>query len=220
MAQPQPAPSPYYIHSQSAHPDDRVLVLKHNDTFAVFDRFGDVQPSGMGEQGIYYQGTRFLSKSILYLGAKRPLLLSSTVRTDNVLLAVDLANPDAYSKREILLPRGTVHLYRTKFLWNGACYERLRVTNYGASRVDFSFSLRLDNDFLDVFEVRGQRRERRGETLEPVIQPDGIVLAYQGLDEVLRRVRIAAHPAPWRVNLSEMSFKTVLEAHAQTDFYV
>src|SRR5215468_4699865 len=102
VTQPKPAPSPYYIVPKSAHPDDRVLVLKHDDAFAVFDRFGDIQPGGMGEQGVYYQGTRFLSKSILHLGAKRPLLLSSTVRLDNVLLAVDLANPDVYSKGEIV----------------------------------------------------------------------------------------------------------------------
>jgi len=203
-AQPKPAPSPYYILPKAAHLDERVLVLKHDDTFAVFDRFGDIQPGGMGEQGIYHEGTRFLSKSILHLGGKRPQLLSSTVRTDNVLVGVDLSNPDVYSKGQMLLPRGTLHLFRAKFLWNGVCYERLRVTNFGLTRVESSVSLRIDNDFFDVFEVRGQRRPARGEMLEPLVEPDAIELGYKGLDGVIRRVRMEATPAPARTTASEM----------------
>ena len=112
----QPKPSKYSIRRKAFHPDGQVLVLKHDDTFGVFDAFGDIQPGGMGQQGLYHQGTRFLSKWILHLGAHRPLLLSSTVRLDNVLLAADLANPDAYSKSgEILMTHGTLHLYRAKF---------------------------------------------------------------------------------------------------------
>jgi hypothetical protein len=30
--------------------------------FAVFDRYGDIEPLGMGEQGIFFEGTRFLSE--------------------------------------------------------------------------------------------------------------------------------------------------------------
>src|SRR5579884_2028999 len=112
---PKHTPGPYYILPKAAHLDERVLALKHNDTFAVFDRFGDIQPTGMDEQCIYHVGTRFVSKSILHLNSKRPQLLSSAVRTDNVLLGIDLANPDVYSKGQILLPRGTLHLYRAKF---------------------------------------------------------------------------------------------------------
>jgi glycogen debranching enzyme len=215
----KPPHSPYYIHPKAAHPDDSVLVLKHNDTFAVFDRFGDIQPVGMGEQGIYHQGTRFLSKFILHLGRKRPLLLSSTVREDNVLLAVDLANPDVYSKGQVLLPRCTVHLYRTKFLWNGVCYERLRIANYGQTRVDVGFSLRFDNDFFDVFEVRGQRRERRGTMDDPRIETDGIVLGYLGLDGIKRYTRIRASPSPFHISTSELSYKASLAAQSELEYF-
>ena len=34
-------------------------MLKYGDTFAVFDRTGDI--SGPGEQGLYHDGTRYLS---------------------------------------------------------------------------------------------------------------------------------------------------------------
>ena len=84
----------FYIQATSSRADDRTRVLKHDETFAVFDRFGDVQPVGLGEQGIYHDGTRFLSRLELRIGGRRPLLLSSTVKKENDLLTVDLATPD------------------------------------------------------------------------------------------------------------------------------
>ena len=88
----------FYIQATSSRTDDRTRVLKHGDTFGVFDRFGDVQPVGLGEQGLYDDGTRFLSRLELRVGGRRPLLLSSTVRKENDLLAVDLSNPDLKDK--------------------------------------------------------------------------------------------------------------------------
>src|SRR5579862_927551 len=84
----------YYILAKSALADDRTHVLKHGDTFAIFDRYGDIQPVGLGEQGIFHGGTRFLSKLVLQIAGKRPMLLSSTIREDNLLLSIDLSNPD------------------------------------------------------------------------------------------------------------------------------
>jgi hypothetical protein len=70
----------FYVLAKSALADDRTRVLKESDSFAIFDRYGDIQPVGLGEQGIYNHGTRFLSKLILHFGAGRPMLLSSNVR--------------------------------------------------------------------------------------------------------------------------------------------
>jgi N-terminal domain of (some) glycogen debranching enzymes len=76
----------YYILATSSLADDRTRVLKHGETFGVFDRYGDIQPLGLGEQGLYHDGARFLSRQMLGLGRDRPLLLSSTVKDDNALL--------------------------------------------------------------------------------------------------------------------------------------
>ena len=69
-------------------------VLKQGDTFAVFDTHGDVVPATASEHGLYYDGTRFLSRFELLLGRGRPLLLSSTISDDNVVFTADLTNPD------------------------------------------------------------------------------------------------------------------------------
>jgi glycogen debranching enzyme len=201
----------FYIRSSSARVDVRTRVLKQGDTFAVFDRFGDVETFGSGELGLYYQDTRFLSRLTLKLGKDRPLLLSSTVREDNAVLAVDATNPDVWRDSEIIVPRGTIHVYRSKILWDKACHERLRIHNYGRAAVDFVLSIEFDADFADIFELRGTNREQHGRRLEPEVTQDGLVLAYEGLDRRFRRTRIVFDPAPTRLSKSVVSFQIHLE---------
>src|SRR2546428_10461930 len=121
----------FYIRSSSSRIDVRTRVLKQGDTFAVFDRFGDIDTFGTGELGIYYQDTRFLSRLTLKLGKDRPLLLSSTVREDNAVMAGAATNPHAWRDREKEIPRGTVPVVRSKIMWEETCHERRRIHKYG-----------------------------------------------------------------------------------------
>ncbi|MGH9406329.1 MAG: amylo-alpha-1,6-glucosidase [Terriglobia bacterium] len=196
----------FYILATSSLADNRTRVLKHAETFAVFDWRGDVEPIGRGAQGLYHEGTRFLSRFVLKLHGERPMLLSSAVEQDNTLLAVDLTNSDILAEGQVVLPRGTVHLSREKLLWNAVCYERLAITNYSLSPVSISMSLLFQADFADVFEVRGTQRKRRGQCLAPKIQPEEVVLAYEGLDGIIRRSRIRCSPRPTRVYPGELQF--------------
>ena len=192
----------YYIRATSSRADERTRVLKHGDTFGVFDRFGDVQPMGLGEQGLFHLGTRHLSRLELRIGerrSQRPLLLSSTVNEGNDVLTVDLTNPDItadHEARGLLLPRGILHIFRTKFIWGGVCYERLRLSNYGMAPIALSLALRFDADFADIFEVRGSRRERRGGRLDTRVENNTCTLAYEGLDGLVRQTVIELAPPP------------------------
>jgi len=187
----------FYILATSSRADDRTRVLKHANTFAVYDRFGDIQPVGLGEQGLYDDGTRHLSRLEVRLGGRRPLLLSSTVKKENDLLTVDLTNPDLVDENgEVVLPRGHVHIFRTKFLWAGAAWERLRVANFGLRPVETDLSVLFDADFADIFEVRGSKRERRGRRLEDLVEGGTVMLGYEGLDGVVRRTRVELSPTP------------------------
>ena len=201
----------FYILATSTRADDRTRVLKHGETFAVFDRFGDVQPVGLGEQGLYHDGTRFLSRLEVRIGGRRPLLLSSTVKEENDLLAVDLTNPDIAARDgALILRRGELHLFRAKFLWRGACHERLRLSNFGLEPTAIDLSVSFDADFADVFEVRGAKRERRGHTLPPSIEGGTVVLAYRGLDEVVRRARLTFDPPPADLSGARARFELTL----------
>jgi glycogen debranching enzyme len=181
----------FYILASSSRIDERTQVLKEGETFAVLDRFGDMAPVGIGSLGLYHEGTRFLSFLGLRVGGERPLLLSSSIKADNTLLAVDLTNPDVGG-----LSRGTLHIAREILLWRGIAYQRLRFVNYGSERAATTVSLAFGADFADVFEVRGTRRPRRGTTLEPIVTNDGLMLGYIGLDGVERHTRITCVPQP------------------------
>src|SRR5919108_4537826 len=153
----------YYIATKSAPPDDRTRVLKYGKMFAVFDRYGDVEPSGLGEEGIFYEGTRFLSELALFIGISRPLLLSSTVKEDNSLFTADLTNVDIDMPGGGKIPRGTLLVTRSKFLYQDACYEQVRISNFGLHPIQIPIALKFDADYADIFEVRGIRRSRRGQ---------------------------------------------------------
>lgn len=186
----------FYILASSSLADNRVEVLKHGETFAVFDRYGDIHQVMRGPQGLYHEGTRFLSQFELTLGTHRPLLLSTTVKEDNALLTVDLTNADLTSDRQDLVPRGTLHLCRTRFLWNGTCHERIRIHNYGNSEFPLAIRIAVDADYADLFEARGQQRERRGQRLQTLYSGEGLVLGYEGLDLVVRRTHVRCRPTP------------------------
>jgi hypothetical protein len=74
---------PHQVLATASLADDRTRVLKHGDTFAVFDHNGDIKPGGLGEEGLYHEGTRYLSRLALELQGARPAFLSSTVRDEN-----------------------------------------------------------------------------------------------------------------------------------------
>jgi glycogen debranching enzyme len=215
-----PKIDPFYIVAPSPLADELTRVLKHGETFAVFDHYGDIKPVGLGEEGLYHEGTRFLSCLLLRLGQDRPLFLSSTIKEDNDLLAVDLTNPDMYLSDQLVIPRGTLHLARAKFLWNGVCYERLWIRNYGLAAIHTSLSLRFEADFTDIFEVRGTKRQRRGRFLEPTIEPTGLVFTYEGLDGVLRRTRLKFSPAPAAIEDSEARFDIPLQSKGEAMFLI
>ncbi len=206
----------FYIVAPSPQADEQTRVLKEGDTFGVFDHFGDVKRAGLGEEGLYHEGTRFLSGLTLGLEKARPLLLSSTVKEDNDLLAVDLTNPDLISGDRVAVPRGTVHLFRTKLLWQGACYERLRIRNYGRETLALALSYHFEADFADIFEVRGTQRARRGRLLESEISAAAVVLGYEGLDGVVRRTWLDFDPPPAELSQSDARFEVYLPPQGET----
>ncbi|MPZ21163.1 MAG: amylo-alpha-1,6-glucosidase [Luteitalea sp.] len=208
----------FYILASSPFADYHHIILKHADTFAVFDDFGDIKPVGLGEEGIYHQGTRFLSCLLLRLERERPLFLSSAVKQDNTLIVVDLTNPDVSSDRHVRIPRGTLHLSRTKLLWGGVCHERLTVRNYGLEPVCTSLLLHFEADYADIFEVRGRSRERRGQVRAPMTTDAELQLSYEGLDRVVRTTRISVTPAPAAIEANDVRLDIALKPGEETRY--
>jgi glycogen debranching enzyme len=180
----------FAIIAEKDRPSTPLRVLKHGDTFAVFDQHGDINPEEAGEAGVYHAGTRYLSRFELLLGQRRPQLLSSTISHDNAVFAADLTNPDIVRDGRVLVPRGELHMFRTRVLWNGSCLERIRLSNFARHPVEVPIVLKFDADFADVFEVRGTRRPRRGERLPGGHDRGESLMGYRGLDGIERRTRV------------------------------
>jgi glycogen debranching enzyme len=203
----------FYILATSDRLDDRTQVLKCGETFAVFDRGGDIRAVGRGEQGLYSGGTRYLSRFELSLAGSRLLLLGSSVRHDAAALSVDVTNPDLRRGEQLWLERGRLHVRRHKTLGEGAFEERIEVSNFGMTPAEVSFAVRVDADFSDIFEVRGFTRAKRGQRLPPEPVPGGVAFGYRGLDGVERRTRVESDP-PARLEDRLLVFELALAPKA------
>jgi glycogen debranching enzyme len=210
----------FYIRASSALADDRTRVLLNGDTFAIFDRSGDIQPVGFGQQGIFHNETRHLSRLETRFCGVRPLLLSSTIREDNILFGADLTNPDLRLASGAMLARGTVHIFRTKFLTGLVCYDQITLNNYGEDAIDVDVSLEFEADFADIFEVRGEKRTRRGQKLAEEVGRSAVTLAYEGLDHIHRSTRVECSMSPCKPHTGGITIPLHLEAHGEVSFTV
>jgi len=177
----------YYILATSSYADDQTRVLNFGDTFAIFDRWGDAKQIGAGLQGIYHEGTRFVSDLEFRINGYRPMLLSSSIKNENEIFTIDLTNPRIEMDTGLLLEKGVIHIGRSKFLQEGICYESIILHNYDVRPYSLEASFYLRSDFADIFEVRGMQRKVRGHVLPPETTSDGhLKLAYVGLDDITR----------------------------------
>src|SRR3954451_559877 len=165
-------------------------TLKHDDTFIVLDSHGDIGASAGGPDGLFNADTRYLARLELLLNQTQPLPLGSNLRDDNSALTVDLTNPDIYEGERIVLQKDLIHIVRTIFLWRGTAYQRLGVQNHGDRTASIDLTFLFDNDFADVFEVRGTKRPRRGAGSSELITPADVCLEYTGLDGKSRMTRL------------------------------
>lgn len=217
MPDTQPADDQWYVIATSTKTEEPARVLKQGDTFGVFDRHGDIfqaDADGQGtltQQGLYHEGTRYLSYWELKVNGQRPLLLSSMIRRDNSLLIVDMTTPDLYRSGVLLIPKGSIHIFRSVVLWEQARYEHLRLVNYGERPVDLSLELLFAADYRDIFEVRGVQRGQRGTLLPSEMGESHVVLGYEGLDRVARRTRIGFDWPPHGLDPSRATTMVHLE---------
>ncbi len=180
-------------------------TLKYGDSFIVVDSHGDIGASAGGTDGLFHCDTRYLSYLELFLNGMQPLLLGSNVRDDNTQLTVDLTNPDVYFDQRLVLPKDTVHVVRTIFLWRHTAYQRFAVRNYGDRAVDLRLSVLFDSDFADLFEVRGLHRAKHG-LVGSACKAGTAVLTYNGLDGKQRQTSLNFDPHPTELTTTSASY--------------
>ena len=187
-----------------------VQVIKHDRTFFVSNRFGDVPEGNTAALGLYDADTRFLSRLELTLNQLRPLLLHSSTEK-NYSQIVELAYPVRHMLQAGSERQDNISLQRRRVL-SGSLFEGMRVRNFGLKDRRIRLSISFGADFLDIFEVRGLDREKRGEMRPPGVERNKVVLGYRGLDGVLRTTTLRFSPAPDEVSETEASFDIELGA--------
>jgi glycogen debranching enzyme len=129
------------------------------------------------------------------------------VQEDNAALTVDLANPDLMSREGVALRGELIHVNRLKFIWQDACYERLLVHNFDTREHFVRLGIRFAADFADLFEIRGQKRARRGQISAERRSDASVALRYLGLDGVERVTCLDFEPAPTRLDTATALFE-------------
>jgi glycogen debranching enzyme len=194
--------------------------LKHDDTFIVLDSHGDIGASAGGPDGLFNCDTRFLARLELVLDDLQPLLLGSNLRDDNSALTVDLTNPDIYRQGRIVLQKDLLHIVRTVFLWRNTAYQRIGLQNHGDRPAAFELTLLFDSDFADLFEVRGEKRPRRGTGASRLLGPTDVQFEYRGLDDAQRTTGLHFDPRPTRLSVNAATWQLELEPHQTKSLFV
>ncbi|MGM4931171.1 amylo-alpha-1,6-glucosidase [Tardiphaga sp. 619_E2_N8_5] len=211
--------SPFYIPMTGPASRPR-RALKHDDTFVVLDSHGDIGASAGGPDGLFNADTRYLARLELALNDVQPLLLGSNLRDDNSSLTVDLTNPDIYRNGRLVLQKDMLHIVRTFFLWRGAAYQRIGLQNHGEHRASFDLTLTFDNDFADLFEVRGEKRKHRGIATSRLVGPSDVALEYTGLDGKPLSTMVHFDPRPTRLAANTATYHFELNPQQTTSLFV
>jgi glycogen debranching enzyme len=207
--------SAFYIPAKGS-PTRHRYKLKHNDTFVVMDSHGDIG-AALGEpDGVFNNDTRYLSRLELHVNGQPTLLLGSRVRDDNTMLTADLTNPDIFDDGRIVLPKDTVHIARSSFVWNDTFYTRFGIRNYGDRAVDLTLDLWFASDFADLFEVRGMRRARRGTSGRAQVDASSARLPYLALDGVLLSTSLQFEPDPHDLDQGRARYHLTLKGGQRT----
>ncbi|HET7274256.1 MAG TPA: glycogen debranching N-terminal domain-containing protein [Longimicrobiaceae bacterium] len=184
------------------------LVLKHDRLFLLVNDEGDIVPPGQCALGLFQDDTRMLSHYQLEFAGGPPSVLSAQAAR-MYSAQIDLAISDKAFGGNSWDPKNSVHI-RRELILEDRLLERVTLTSFVNTPIDFWMQLSVGCDFADIFEIRGWQRPERGQFYETRLDGDVLQFAYRGLDGKLIRsaVRFESEPpemhqqrAVWRFRL-------------------
>jgi glycogen debranching enzyme len=121
-----------------------LLTILEGSTFCISDDRGDIAEE---TSGFFAHDTRFLSRLVLRVGGKQPLLLSSG-RVEHFQAGFYLRNGTADG-----LPRDSLSIARERFVGTGM-QEKVTLRNESPERIDVLVGLEIEADFADIISVK------------------------------------------------------------------
>ncbi|NCC23259.1 MAG: hypothetical protein EOM26_12500 [Alphaproteobacteria bacterium] len=159
------------------------LVAKYNSTVLIAGMHG-IDSKTIGDNGLVVDDVRLVSAFSLSSDGMPGEVLLAEISEDGTRIAIDY-----------LFDNG-VQLFRRILLDDGCVHEQLDIRSAAPGPVRFPLILRYDADFVSIFEMRGERRARRGRIHETEICTGYAIRSYTGLDERLYQAEFAfsGHP--------------------------
>lgn len=151
-------------------------IIKQGAVVVATQEDGSIEPTGIFTQGLFVGDTRFLSRFRIYLDGLAPSLMGSGEETlyQAGYLHTNPALPH--------VPARSLGLVQRTAIENGIVTITVAVHNMTVAPVDFKLSIEIDADFLDSFETRGVKRERRGETFAVKTTSTSLRFQYRWYD--------------------------------------
>ncbi|HEX3236346.1 MAG TPA: glycogen debranching N-terminal domain-containing protein [Gemmatimonadales bacterium] len=203
--------------------DEHALILKHDRLFLLVNSHGDIAPAGVCSLGLFHDDTRILSHYHLAVCGGPPVLLSAEAPSAYGA-QIDLAVKDIPFGGNPWDPKNVIHIRRELVLADRLA-ERLTLTSYLGSPLDYWMEVTFGCDFADIFEVRGWKRAGRGEYFAPQYRGNEVIFSYRGRDgRVVQSVvrfrdppdRLAGTTARWDLQLrGERQVELEWEVHAE-----
>jgi glycogen debranching enzyme len=161
------------------------LALKQDRVFLLVDRSGNIAPAGRCSLGLFEDDTRILSYYELTGAGTPPVRLSAQV-VQPFTAQIDLSVNDHAFGGDSWDPKHAIHLQRELVVDEGLV-ERLTLTNFLMRPIDYWIELAVGCDFADIFELRGWKRDARGQFFQPTFDDRSIHFAYRGRDGAMIR---------------------------------
>jgi glycogen debranching enzyme len=192
-------------------------TLKDADTFLLSDALGDLQHE---YDGLFSNDTRLLSKLQLLVGHNTPSLLGAAISKDNTLFTAHMTYRPLAVLSELAIPHGVIHLERSRVLWMGRIFERLKLTNFSELDARVPVKMSFAADFADIFEVQGQLRRQRGQCAAPEVSAQKVTLSYCGLDGILRRACVQVSWEPLSLTAAAADTEVTLNPASSVSLFV
>ncbi|MFG6148112.1 amylo-alpha-1,6-glucosidase [Halobacillus sp. B23F22_1] len=169
-------------------------AIKENNMFLLTNPSGSIFSEDAYGLGLYIKDTRFLSHFETFINGESPILLDSD-GSSNYVSRMTLTNPHQEENGGIKLWRESLEVTREQFIVENVLYEKISFKNYSPQSIEFTFSVKAQADFKDMFLIRGFQSGNIGQLTETHSDHDQLSFHYKGADDLLRSTTLSwNHP--------------------------
>ncbi|WP_406041601.1 amylo-alpha-1,6-glucosidase [Micromonospora sp. NBC_00898] len=186
-------------------PGTNTIRILDGNTFVVSEDTGDIEATPSEPTGLFSLDTRFLSKWVLTVNGER-------------LNALSYDDLQYYEARFFLVPGMATHYIDAKLsvirerAVGGSFRETLTILNHDEKAVDLEIRMDAGSDFADLFQVKDEILNKKGEIYSEV-EADRLRIGYRRGN--FRRETVITSSVPARYDPNGFAYTIHLEPNEQ-----